>query len=164
MIQLLLVDDHELVRAGLKRILEDAKGIKVIGEASTGEEAIQMVRARKPDVVIMDVNMPGIGGLETTRKLMQINPDIKVIVVTVHVDEPYPTRLLEAGAAGYLTKGSAPEVIVVARVTKSGMADARDGDLEGVSAPVASGAKAISISIDKVLSGQKGPGMPPGHP
>jgi two-component system invasion response regulator UvrY len=114
MIQLMLVDDHELVRAGLKRILEDAKGIKVIAEASTGEEAIQMVRQRRPDVIIMDVNMPGIGGLETTRKLMQISPDIKVIIVTVHVDEPYPTRLLEAGAAGYLTKSCAVDEIVAA--------------------------------------------------
>jgi len=114
MIQILLVDDHDLVRAGLKRILEDVKNIKVIGEACTGEEAIQMVRLRKPDVVIMDVNMPGIGGLETTRKILQIDANIKVIVVTVHVEEPYPTRLLEAGAAGYLTKSCAVDEIVVA--------------------------------------------------
>ena len=114
MIQILLVDDHDLVRAGLKRILEDVNNIKVIGEACTGEEAIQMVRLRKPDVVIMDVNMPGIGGLETTRKIMQIDANIKVIVVTVHVEEPYPTRLLEAGAAGYLTKSCAVDEIVMA--------------------------------------------------
>jgi two-component system invasion response regulator UvrY len=114
MIQILLVDDHDLVRAGLKRILEDVKNIKVIGEACTGEEAIQMVRLRKPDVVIMDVNMPGIGGLETTRKILQIDANIKIIVVTVHVEEPYPTRMLEAGAAGYLTKSCAVDEIVVA--------------------------------------------------
>lgn len=114
MIQILLVDDHDLVRAGLKRILEDVKNFKVIGEASTGEEAILMVRQRKPDIVIMDVNMPGIGGLETTRKIMQIDANIKVIVVTVHVEEPYPTRLLEAGAAGYLTKSCAVDEIVMA--------------------------------------------------
>ena len=114
MIQILLVDDHDLVRAGLKRILEDVNNIKVIGEACTGEEAIQMVRLRKPDVVIMDVNMPGIGGLETTRKIMQIDDNIKIIVVTVHVEEPYPTRLLEAGAAGYLTKSCAVDEIVMA--------------------------------------------------
>ncbi|MFN2308361.1 MAG: UvrY/SirA/GacA family response regulator transcription factor [Gammaproteobacteria bacterium] len=114
MIQLLLVDDHELVRTGLRRILDDAKGIKVIGEASTGEDAIQMARQCKPDVVIMDVNMPGIGGLEATRKLLRINSDIKVIIVTVHVDEPYPSRLLEAGAMGYLTKSCAVDEIVAA--------------------------------------------------
>ena len=114
MIQILLVDDHGLVRAGLRRILEDVKSFKVIGEASTGEEAIQTVRQCKPDVVIMDVNMPGIGGLETTRKIMHIDPNIKIIVVTVHVDEPYPTRLLEAGAVGYLTKSCAVDEIVAA--------------------------------------------------
>lgn len=114
MINLLLVDDHELVRTGLKRILEDQCDMKVIGEASTGEEAIRFVRQEKPDVVIMDVNMPGIGGLETTRKLKHIHPDVKIIVVTVHVDEPYPTRMLEAGATGYLTKGCAVDEIVQA--------------------------------------------------
>ena len=114
MIQILLVDDHGLVRAGLRRILEDVKSFKVIGEASTGEEAIRTVRQCKPDVVIMDVNMPGIGGLETTRKIMQIDPNIKIIVVTVHVEEPYPTRLLEAGAVGYLTKSCAVDEIVAA--------------------------------------------------
>ncbi len=114
MINLLLVDDHELVRTGLKRILEDQRDMKVVGEASTGEEAIRFVRQEKPDVVIMDVNMPGIGGMETTRKLKQIHPDVKIIVVTVHVDEPYPTRMLEAGATGYLTKGCAVDEIVQA--------------------------------------------------
>jgi len=114
MINLLLVDDHELVRTGLKRILEDQRDMKVIGEASTGEEAIQFVRREKPDVVIMDVNMPGIGGMETTRKLKHIHPEVRIIVVTVHVDEPYPTRMLEAGATGYLTKGCAVDEIVQA--------------------------------------------------
>ncbi|MGA7802011.1 MAG: UvrY/SirA/GacA family response regulator transcription factor [Gammaproteobacteria bacterium] len=119
MIQVLLVDDHELVRTGIKRILNDARGIRVVSEAGTGEEAIQIVRQRKPDVVLMDVNMPGIGGLEATRRIRQIHPDLRVIVVTVHVDEPYPTRLLEAGAAGYLTKGCGVDEIVSAIRTVS---------------------------------------------
>lgn len=114
MIELLLVDDHELVRAGIRRILEDTPGIKVIGEASSGEEALKLVREKRPDIVIMDVNMPGIGGLECTRKLVQTDPKLKVIVVTVHVDEPYPTKLLEAGASGYLTKSCAVDEIVQA--------------------------------------------------
>ncbi len=114
MIELLLVDDHELVRAGIRRILEDTPGIKVIGEASSGEEALKLVREKRPDIVIMDVNMPGIGGLECTRKLVQTDPKLKVIVVTVHVDEPYPTKLLEAGASGYLTKSCAVDEIVLA--------------------------------------------------
>ena len=112
MIKLLLVDDHELVREGLRRILSEAPGMEVIGEASSGEEAIELARNLKPDVVIMDVSMPGIGGLETTRRLAHIDGGIKVIVVTVHVDEPYPTRLLEAGAAGYLTKSCAVDEII----------------------------------------------------
>jgi two-component system invasion response regulator UvrY len=112
MIRVLIVDDHELVRTGIKRILEDTQGIRVIAEASTGEEALQRVREHRPDVVLMDVNMPGIGGLEATRKIIQSHPDLRVIVVTIHVDEPYPTRLLEAGASGYLTKGCAVDEIV----------------------------------------------------
>jgi two-component system, NarL family, invasion response regulator UvrY len=112
MIRVLIVDDHELVRTGIKRILEDTQGIRVIAEASTGEEALQQVREHRPDVVLMDVNMPGIGGLEATRKIIQAHPDLRVIVVTIHVDEPYPTRLLEAGASGYLTKGCAVDEIV----------------------------------------------------
>ncbi|HEY9151188.1 MAG: UvrY/SirA/GacA family response regulator transcription factor [Gammaproteobacteria bacterium] len=112
MIRVLIVDDHELVRTGIKRILEDTRDIRVIAEASTGEEALNQVREHGPDVVLMDVNMPGIGGLEATRKIIQSHPGLRVIVVTIHVDEPYPTRLLEAGASGYLTKGCAVEEIV----------------------------------------------------
>jgi two-component system invasion response regulator UvrY len=112
MIRVLIVDDHELVRTGIKRILEDTRDIRVVAEASTGEEALGLVREHRPDVVLMDVNMPGIGGLEATRKLIQSHPELRVIVVTIHVDEPYPTRLLEAGASGYLTKGCAVDEIV----------------------------------------------------
>lgn len=104
MIKVFLVDDHELVRTGIRRLLDDTSGIKVVGEAETGEEAFVEVKKIKPDVVLMDVNMPGIGGLEATRKLLQVNPSLKIIVVTIHAVEPFPTRLLEAGASGYLTK------------------------------------------------------------
>ncbi len=111
-IKLMLVDDHELVRAGLRRLLEDEKDLEIIGEAGSGEEAIQKIRDNRPDVVLMDINMPGIGGLETTRKLLHLYPELKVIIVTVQTDEPYPTRLLEAGATGYLTKSAKVEEIV----------------------------------------------------
>lgn len=104
MINVLLVDDHELVRTGIKRILDDVKDIQVLGEADCGESALEMSRELDLDVVLMDVNMPGIGGLETTRRLLLQHPKLKVIVVTVHAGEPFPTRLLEAGASGYLTK------------------------------------------------------------
>jgi two-component system invasion response regulator UvrY len=108
----LLVDDHELVRIGIKRLLQDVNGIKVVGEASTGEEAIKIAKELIPDVVLMDVQMPGIGGLEATRKMIRHNPDIKILALTVFDDEPYPSRLLQAGAAGYITKGCAAEEMV----------------------------------------------------
>lgn len=121
MISVLLVDDHELVRTGVRRLLEDTPGIDVVGEAATGEEALESVREQRPDVVLMDVNMPGIGGLEATRKLMQMDPNLRVIVCTVHDEEPFPSRLLEAGALGYLTKDCTFEEIVRAiRVVHSG--------------------------------------------
>ena len=114
MIGVLLVDDHKLVRTGLKLILDETPDIRVVGEASTGEEALERARALKPQVILMDVSMPGIGGLEATRKLAQGLPDARVIVVSVHTAEPYPMRLLEAGASGYLTKDCAGDEIVTA--------------------------------------------------
>lgn len=121
MIKVLLVDDHELVRLGVKRLLQDAKGIQVVGEASTGEEAIKRTRELSPDVVIMDLQMPGIGGLEATRKMLRHNPMVRVLALTVCEDEPYPSRLLQAGAAGYITKGSnADEMIKAIRMLHAG--------------------------------------------
>jgi len=114
MIHVLLVDDHELVRSGIARILGDTPDIQVIGEAATGEEALELAARMEPDVVLMDVNMPGIGGLEATHKILRQHPKAKVIVVTVHAEEPFPTRLIEAGAAGYLTKSCGVGEIVKA--------------------------------------------------
>ncbi|THB74344.1 MAG: two-component system response regulator UvrY [Gammaproteobacteria bacterium] len=112
MIKVLLVDDHQLVRSGINRILQDAEGIDVVGEASSGEEAISLTREVKPNVVLMDVSMPGIGGIEATRKLLRVDENLKIIALTVYADEPYPTSLLEAGASGYLTKGCEVSEIV----------------------------------------------------
>jgi two-component system, NarL family, invasion response regulator UvrY len=121
LIKVLLVDDHDLVRLGVKRLLQDANGIKVIGEAGTGEEAIQLMRELSPDVVIMDIQMPGIGGLEATRKMLRYNPMVKILALTVCEEEPYPSRFLQAGAAGYITKGSsAEEMIKAIRVLYTG--------------------------------------------
>jgi two-component system invasion response regulator UvrY len=114
LIRVLVVDDHDLVRTGITRMLADIDGLQVVGEACTGEESLLKVRELKPDVVLMDVKMPGIGGLEATRKLMRSHPAIKVVAVTVCEDDPFPTRLLQAGAAGYLTKGAALEEMVQA--------------------------------------------------
>jgi len=114
LIKVLLVDDHDLVRLGIKRLLQDVQGIKVVGEAASGEEAVIVARELVPDVVVMDINMPGVGGLEATRKMVRHNPDIKVLALTVYEDEPYPSRLLQAGAAGYITKGCHHEEMVKA--------------------------------------------------
>ncbi|HAD7717420.1 TPA_asm: two-component system response regulator UvrY [Salmonella enterica subsp. enterica serovar Typhi str. 404ty] len=129
MINVLLVDDHELVRAGIRRILEDIKGIKVVGEACCGEDAVKWCRTNAVDVVLMDMNMPGIGGFEATRKIARSTADIKVIMLTVHTENPLPAKVImltvhtenplpakvmQAGAAGYLSKGAAPQEVVSA--------------------------------------------------
>lgn len=114
MIRVLVVDDHDLVRTGITRMLADIDGLQVVGEADSGEMALKMARELKPDVVLMDVKMPGIGGLEATRKLLRSQPDIKVVAVTVCEEDPFPTRLLQAGAAGYLTKGAGLDEMVQA--------------------------------------------------
>ena len=121
MINVFLVDDHELVRTGIRRILEDVRGIKVVGEAQSGETAVTFCRQHHPDVILMDMNMPGIGGLEATRKILRIRPDVRIIVLTIHSENPFPTKVMQAGAAGYLTKGAAPdEMIQAIRLVHSG--------------------------------------------
>ena len=121
MINVLLVDDHELVRAGIRRILEDIKGINVTGEVNCGEDAIKWCRNQSVDVVLMDMNMPGIGGLEATRKILRYSPDIKVIMLTIYTENPLPAKVMQAGAAGYLSKGAAPKDMVNAiRLVMSG--------------------------------------------
>lgn len=109
-----MVDDHDLVRMGISRMLGDVPGLSVVGEADCGESAVTRARELKPDVVLMDVRMPGIGGLEATRKLVQHDRNLKVIAVTVCDEEPFPTRLMQAGAAGYVTKGAALDEMVSA--------------------------------------------------
>jgi two-component system, NarL family, invasion response regulator UvrY len=114
LIRVLVVDDHDLVRTGITRMLADIDGLHVVGQAESGEESLKKVRELKPDVVLMDIKMPGIGGLEATRKLIRSHPGLKVVAVTVCEEDPFPTRLLQAGAAGYLTKGAALEEMVQA--------------------------------------------------
>ena len=114
MIGVLLVDDHKLIRTGIKLILDQTADIRVLGEASSGEEAVERARALKPQVILMDVSMPGIGGLEATRKLAMSLPETRIIVLSAQTAEPFPMKLLEAGASGYLTKDAAEEEIVTA--------------------------------------------------
>lgn len=121
MIKVYLVDDHELVRTGIRRILEDVGDMLVVGEAADGEEALKTVRKAAPDVVLMDVNMPGIGGIEATRRMVRLLPGVKVIALTVLDDDPFPAHLNEAGAVGYLTKGCpAKEMIEAVRTVQRG--------------------------------------------
>ncbi|CUU23593.1 two-component system response regulator UvrY [Duffyella gerundensis] len=121
MISILLVDDHELVRAGIRRILDDVKGMMVAGEACCGEDAVKWCRSHAVDVVLMDMNMPGIGGLEATRKIVRYNPDCKIIMLTIYTENPLPAKVMQAGASGYLSKGAAPqEVINAIRSVHSG--------------------------------------------
>lgn len=112
MVNILVVDDHDLVRMGIVRILEDVEGFGVVGEAESGEKALLVAREKMPDVVLMDVKMPGIGGLEATKKLLRINPDIKIIAVTACDDSVYPGKLMQAGAVGYVTKDAGPDEMI----------------------------------------------------
>jgi two-component system invasion response regulator UvrY len=121
MIKVMLVDDHELVRTGFRRLLEGVPDIDVVGEAQTGEEALELIPSLEPNLVLMDINMPGIGGIEATRKIRRHFPDVQVITVTVHVEDPFPTQLHEAGAMGYLTKGcAADELFEAVRTVAAG--------------------------------------------
>ena len=121
MINILLVDDHELVRTGVNKILNEVKGFKVISTCESGEEAIKFCRTIEPDVILMDMDMPGMGGLEASKKILRIAPEIKIVILTAHTEEPFPTQVMKIGAAGYLTKGTAPiEMINAIRSVNSG--------------------------------------------
>ncbi len=114
MISVLIVDDHNIVRIALKNILATAGDITVVGEAETGEEAIRLVRELKPEVVLMDIQMPGIGGLETTQRLLRVYPHVKIIALTAHVQDPFPSSFVRIGAAGYLTKNTNANELITA--------------------------------------------------
>lgn len=106
MIRLLIVDDHDLVRAGLSRMLQDEEGLAIVGEACSGEDAVEMVKKHPIDVVLMDIRMPGIGGLEAMRRIHRHDDSVRVIAVTACEDDPFPSRLMRAGASAFLTKGA----------------------------------------------------------
>lgn len=105
-IKVLVVDDHDLVRMGIARMLDDDAQIKVISEADNGDAAVQLARQHRPDVVLLDVNMPNVGGVEATRRIKQIDQNIKVLAVSSLSAQPYPSMLLKAGVNGYITKGT----------------------------------------------------------
>ncbi len=105
MIRVYLIDDHELVRTGFKLILMQHVDIEVVGEAGSGEEALAQLRRVKPDVVLCDLHLPGVSGLEVTERIVRGDTGTRVIIVSVQLEGPMPRRLLEAGASGYLGKG-----------------------------------------------------------
>ena len=113
-ITVLLVDDHQIVRVGFRRLIETTSDIRVLAEAQSGEESYQLVYDLRPDVIIMDINMPGIGGLEAIGRLHKRNAKEKIIALTVHETEPFPSRVLAAGAQGYLSKRCAPQELIQA--------------------------------------------------
>jgi DNA-binding NarL/FixJ family response regulator len=103
-IRILLVDDHALVREGTRRLLETENDVQVVAEASSGEEAIEVARSLQPDIAVMDIAMPGIGGIEATRAIKKYCPETAVLILSAYDDEPYLLALLDAGAAGFLLK------------------------------------------------------------
>ncbi|MCG6656273.1 UvrY/SirA/GacA family response regulator transcription factor [Halomonas campisalis] len=112
MIKVLIVDDHQLVRTSLARLLDSEQDIEVVGEAASGEQAITLSRALNPDVVLMDLRMPGIGGLEATRKITRTSPDVRVLALTGFMEDNFAQRLLEAGASGFISKDTQPPDMV----------------------------------------------------
>ena len=122
MITVLITDDHGLVRSGIRRLLEDSGQIEIVGEADCGEESVKLAQELNPNVILMDVNMPGIGGVEACRRILQKNPKQKIIVLTIHSEQTFPKRMLEIGAKGYLTKecGVAEMVEAIRQVDKGG--------------------------------------------
>jgi two-component system response regulator NreC len=113
-ITVLLAEDHTIVRKGLRSLLESRADIKVVGEAENGREAIDRVEELRPDVVVMDIGMPGLNGLEATRRIKKRFGDIQVLVLTVHTGEEYILQILRAGASGYLVKQAAPAELISA--------------------------------------------------
>jgi DNA-binding NarL/FixJ family response regulator len=113
-IRLMLVDDHDIVRTGLKSFLETQEGLEVVAEAGSGSEALHLAEQARPDVVLMDITMPGMDGLEATLRLRMVAPASKVLALTVHEDKQYLFEMLLAGASGYVTKQVAADELVTA--------------------------------------------------
>jgi two-component system, NarL family, response regulator NreC len=111
-IKLLLVDDHEVVRTGLKMLLEGQPDIDIVAEASNGAEAIQLADQYHPEIVVMDITLPDITGIEATRQIKQMHPEISIVALTIHEDEQYFFEMLQAGASGYVPKRAAPEDLI----------------------------------------------------
>ena len=119
--RLLLVDDHAVVRSGLRMLLDGQADVEIVGEAGTASEAISAVSSFKPDVVLMDIGLPDMSGIDATKEIKRLWPDVSVVALTIHEDQEYFFKMLEAGASGYVPKRAAPEELLTAiRVAASG--------------------------------------------
>ncbi len=113
-VRLLIADDHAVVRQGIRQILTDAPEVHIVAEASTGAEALELMRSSDVDLVLLDISMPGLNGLDVVRQVRHDQPSVRVLVLSVHPEEQYAVRVMKAGASGYLTKDSAPEELISA--------------------------------------------------
>jgi len=122
MIRVLVVDDHTLVRAGLCRLLDSEEGIEVVGETGSGREAVELCQKLKPDVVLLDYNLPDMDGLETTSRIIPLKTGARVLILTMYANEEYAIRVIRAGASGFVVKGASPEELLsaVRKVARKG--------------------------------------------
>ncbi len=141
MIRVLLADDHRIVRAGLRRLIEESGDIAVVAEAADGKEALLKADKSSPDVAVIDISMPGMDGLEVVSRLHALRPELPILVLTMHEEEQYVIRALSAGAMGYVTKRSAPEELVRAvRKVRGGGRYLSEAASEALAARIARGA------------------------
>lgn len=120
MIRIVIADDHAVVREGVKRIIADAGNLTVVGEAADGQELLPMVERMQPDVVVMDLSMPGRPGLDILQEMRRANPHLAILILSIHPEDQYAIRALRAGASGYVNKGSAPSELINAIETVAG--------------------------------------------
>jgi DNA-binding NarL/FixJ family response regulator len=146
-LRILLADDHGLVRAGLRALLEQIAGLVVVAEAGNGREALRLAQEHRPDVVLMDIGMKELNGLEATARLVKKNPAVKVVILSMHADQAYVRQTLHAGAAGYLLKGAGVEELALALKA------------------VASGGTYLTPAVSKgLIDGLRSRAVPPDNP
>ncbi len=156
-LRLVLADDHPLVRAGIRAELEKLPGVQVVGEASNGREALELVRAHQPDVVFIDISMPGLNGLEAVARITAEFPDVRVIILSMHENEEYVWRALKAGAVGYLLKKAATAELETAllRVREGEIYLSRDISHRLQKKPLLPALTAANRPLDKLTGRQR---------
>ena len=161
MIRILLADDHEIVRDGLKRILAAAGDLHVAGEASSGDQALALVRANAYDVAMLDMSMPGLAGIDLIKRVKAEKPALKLLVLSMHGEHQYAARALKAGASGYLTKDSAAEQLVGAlrKIAAGGVhiSDAAAADLMGAGTRLHGALSDREFEVLRLLAAGLGP-------